>query len=59
MKTFIPYEQFDLYIILKVTYAIHNLNFADRNCSTNLLQGSNQAVLGVLLFGSIGSTNMG
>ena len=27
-KTFVPYEQFDLDIILKVTAAIFNLNYA-------------------------------
>ena len=55
-KTFIPYEQFDLDFILKVTAAIYILTLADSNGSTKLLQASNQAVLGVLLFAS---TNMG
>ena len=39
-KTIVPYEQFDLDIILNVTAAIYNLNFADLNCSTNLPQAS-------------------
>ena len=58
-KTFVPFEQFDLDIILKVTEAIYILNLADLYCGTNSLQASNKAVLGVLLFASIGSTNMG
>ena len=57
-KTIVPYEQFDIDIILKVTAAIYNLNLVDLNCSTNLSQTSNQADLGVLLFASVGSTNM-
>ena len=58
-KTFIPYEQFDLAIILKVTATIYILNLADLSGGTNPLQASNQAVLGVLLFAPIGSTNIG
>ena len=58
-KAFVPYEQFDLDSILKVTAAIYNLNLSDLNCRTNLPQASNQAVLAVLLFASVGSTNMG
>ena len=57
-KTFVPYEQFDHDIILKVKAAINNLNLADLNCGTNRLEASYQAVLGVLLFVSVGSTNM-
>ena len=57
-KTFIPYEQFDLDIILKVTAAIFNMDFADLNWGTNFPQASYQAVLGVLLFAYVGSTNM-
>ena len=58
-NTFLPYEQFDLDIILKITAATYYLNFADLNCGTNLPKASNQAVLGELLFDFIGSTNMG
>ena len=58
-KTFVPFEQFDLDIIPKVTTDIYNLNLADLNCSTNLSQASNQADLDVLLFASVGSTNKG
>ena len=58
-KTFVLYEQLDLYIILKVTAAIDDLNLADLNCGTNLPQASHQAVLGILLFASVGFTNMG
>ena len=57
-KTFVPYVQFDLDIILKVTEAIFDLNLADLNCRTNLPQTSNQAVFNVLLFASVGSNNM-
>ena len=57
-KTFVPYEQFDLDIILKVTAAIFDMNLADLNCCTYLPQASNQAVFNVLLFASVGSTNM-
>ena len=57
-KAFVPYEQFDLDIILKVTAAISYLNLADLNCHTNLPQACNQAVLGVLLFAYVGSNNM-
>ena len=46
-------------VIVKVTAAILNLNLTDLNCSTNLPKASNQAVWGVLLFASEGSTNMG
>ena len=48
-KTFVPYEQFDLAIILMLTA----LNLADLNSGTNPPQASNQAVLGVLLFASV------
>ena len=58
-KTFVPYEQFDLDIILKVTAAIDNLNLADMNCGTNRPKACHQAVLGVLLFASVGSITMG
>ena len=57
--TFVPYEQFDFDIILKVTAATYYLNLADLNGGTNLPKASNQSVLGVLLFASVGSTNMG
>ena len=53
-KTFIPYEPFDLDIILKVTSVIYNLNLADLNCGTNLLQVIHQGVSGGLLFVSVG-----
>ena len=33
-KTFIPYEQFDLHIILKVMAAIFNMDFAGLNWGT-------------------------
>ena len=60
-KTFIhvPYKQFDLDIILKVTAAIDDLNLEDLNCGTNLPKACHQTILGVLLFVSVGSTNMG
>ena len=57
--TYVPYEQFDLDIILKVTAAIYNLNLADLHCGTNIPQENNQAVLGVLLFTCVKPTNMG
>jgi len=57
-KTFVLNAQFDLDIILKVTAAIFDLILADLNCRTNLPQASNQAVFNVLLFASVGSTNM-
>ena len=58
-KTFKPYEQDDLDIILKVTATIFNMDFADLNWGTNLQQASYQAVLGtMLLFAYVGSTNM-
>ena len=57
-KNFVPYDQFDLGIILKVTAAIFYLNLADFNCHTKLPQASNQALFNVLLFASVGSTNM-
>ena len=57
-KTFVPYEQFDLDIILKVTTATYILNLAHMNGGTYPPQASYQAVLGVLLFASVGSTNM-
>ena len=56
---FVRYKQFDLDIILKVTAANYHLNVANWKCSTDLPKASNQSVLGVLLFASIGSTNMG
>ena len=58
-KTFVPYQQFDLNTILNVTAAIDNLNLVDSNCGIYLPQASNEAVLGVLMFSSVGSTNMG
>ena len=58
-KTFITYEQLDLDIILKLTASIYILNLADLKSSTNPPKASNQAVLGVSLFASIGSTIMG
>ena len=39
-QPFVPYEQFDLNHILKVTAAICNLDLADLNCDTNLPQAS-------------------
>ena len=57
-NSFVPYDQFDLDIILKVTAATYYRNLADLNCGTNPSKASNQAVLGVLLFASIGFTNM-
>ena len=57
-KTFVPYEHFDLDIILKVMAAICYLNLADLNCRTNLPQASIQAVFIVLLFAFVGSTNI-
>ena len=45
-KTFVPYEQCDLDIILKATTAIYNLNFSNLICGTNLPQESYQADLG-------------
>ena len=58
-KTIVPYDQFDLDIILKVTAAVYILNLAVLNGGTNSLQACNHAVLGILLFASTGSTNMG
>ena len=58
-KTFVPYQQFDLNTILNVTAAIDNLNLVDSNCGIYLPQAGNEAVLGVLMFSSVGSTNMG
>ena len=58
-KAFIPNEQFDRDLILKVTLATYYLDFASLNCGTNLPKANNQPVLGVLLFASIRSTNMG
>ena len=55
-KTFIPYEQFDLDSILKVTAAIDDLNLADMSCGP---KAHYQAIVDVLLSVSIGSTNMG
>ena len=46
----VPYNQFDLDIILKVTAAISNMDLAELNWGTDLPQGSYQTVLGVLLF---------
>ena len=57
-KTHIPYDQFDLDIILKVTAAIFNMDLADLNRGTSFPQASYRAVLGVLLFAYKGSTNM-
>ena len=57
-KPFVPYDHLDLHTILKATAAIYNLNLADLNCGKSLLQASYQAVLGVLLFASLQSTNM-
>ena len=37
-QPFVPYDQFDLDILLKVTAAIYNLNLGDFNCDTNLPQ---------------------
>ena len=47
-KKFVPYAQFYLDIILKVTAANFNLNLADLNCCTNLPQESNQAVFSIV-----------
>ena len=58
-NTFLPYEQFDLDNILKVTAATYYLNLADLNCDTNLPKASNQAFLDELLFVFIGTTNLG
>ena len=58
-KTFIPYGQFDLDIILKVTAAIIILNLAHMNGSTNPWQASYQATLDVLLFASVWSNQLG
>ena len=52
-KTYIPYEQFDLDIILKVIAAFYILNLADLNGSKLI-----KLFLGVLLWASIGSTNI-
>ena len=57
-KTFVPFEQFDLDIILKVTTAGFNLDLADLKWGTYLFQASYQTVLGVLLFAYVGTTNM-
>ena len=57
-KDFVPYAQFDLDIILKVTAAIFDLNLADLYCCTNLPKTSNQAVFKVLLRVSVGSNKM-
>ena len=57
-KIFVPCEQFDLYIIPKVTAAIYILNLADLNTSTDSPEASYQAVLGISLFTSVGPTNM-
>ena len=48
--TFVPYEQFDLDINLKVTAAMCNLDLAS---DTNLLQAINQGVSGVLLIARV------
>ena len=58
-KTFVPYEQFDLDIFLKVTAAVYILNLADLISGTNPPKASNQVVLGVLFFASVESTTMG
>ena len=52
-KTFVPYKQFDLDIILKVTAAIYDLNLVDLCGNSNI-----QAVFIVFLFAFVGSTNM-
>ena len=54
-KTFVPYDQFDLDIILKVTAAIFYLNLADLNYHTYQAQSSYQAVFNVLLCASVGA----
>ena len=41
-KTFVPYDQFDLDILFKVTAAIYFLNLADLNGATHPPQASNQ-----------------
>ena len=58
-NTFVPYEQFDLEPILKVTAATYCLSLADLNCGTKLPKASNQAVLDILFFASIVLTNIG
>ena len=57
-KSFVPFEQSDRDIILKVTTAICYLKLADLNSRTNLPQASIQAVFIVLLFALVGSTNI-
>jgi len=56
--TFIPYQPFDLDPFLKVTAAICILTLPNLNLGTNLLEAGNHNVSGVLLFASLGSTNM-
>jgi len=56
--TFVPYEPFDLDPFLKVTAAICKLTLPNLNCGTNLLGAGNHNVSAVLLFASLGSTNM-
>ena len=58
IKNFVPYVQFDLDNLFKVTEAIFDLNLANLNYHTNLPQTSNQAVFNVLLLASVGSNNM-
>ena len=57
-KAFVPYQPFDLDIILNVTAAIYNLNLADFNCSIYRPPASNEAVLDILIFASVWSTKM-
>ena len=54
----LPYEQFELDISLKVMAAIFNMDLADLNGGTHLPQACYQAVLGVLFFAYVGSTNI-
>ena len=57
-KNFLPYEQFDLDITLQFMTAISNMDLLGLNGDTSLPQAINQAVLGVLVFAYLGSTNM-
>ena len=57
-NSYLPYEQFDIDFILKVTKATYYVNLADLNFGTNLPQASIQANLGVLLFASVGPANI-
>jgi len=56
--TFKPYQPFDLDPFLKVTAAICILTLPNLNLGTNLLEAGNHNISGVLLFASLGSTNM-